>query len=140
MFLFLATLAFGYDIYSTWSQHPDLIVCQDSGVNNKKVLDAIDYWSNRGYKVNDIIFKKNCEEEIIQGKIVIFKDYGRVKEKEYGRTHVVWKDGHMAHATVFISKDALDSLTVIKHEIGHAFGIKHTEDIHDIMYVKVSNN
>ncbi len=140
MFLFLiSSICFGYEYHAKWHDRPDVIICESSNVNKESFIQAIDYWEQRGYNiVNDIIFKRECNHNRIEDTIVVRSDDGRVKDYQHAVTNIKWSDKNLVFATIYISEGSENNLNVLKHELGHAFGIKHTSDNSDIMYKKVN--
>ena len=137
MFLFLiSSICFGYDYYSKWSRAPDIIVCESSNVDGSKFMLAISYWEDLGYRFNDISFKTNCETHREEYKIIVLPNDGRVQPHQHAVTNIKWENGNLKYATIYVASDSGSILKVLKHEIGHALGMKHTDDISDIMYAK----
>lgn len=140
-FFSLGFSATPYNHYAKWKQPPEVIVCQDSGVNNEMVLSSIEYWKQRGYYTNNTTFLDTCSFKKKKNTIVVYPDYGDVdKDTQYGVTKIQWYDNHIETITIFISEEALNNYNVIKHEFGHAFGIKHVSEKKDIMYPYVDHN
>lgn len=89
-----------------------------------EVQNAIDLWNQAA----DGIFHAT---RVHDDATITFKEVNRIKGGYRGLTETGWSGKHIQ---IKIVTDCEHRDVVIMHEIGHAFGLKHTQDTNSVMF------
>jgi len=134
--LLFSVLSFAaeYETWGFWRKDPKVIYCKDSGVKLEHVKDAIDYWHKKGYKTSELIVKDTCNTDYKYSYIKIVKPVTVNSKINYAHTDMQISSNRIDYAVVEVTSEGSLYYETILHEMGHALGIKHVDDSHDIMY------
>jgi len=125
----------GHDNY--WAVTPEVVICKNQTIFTKdQVKHAIKLW---GEKYAKITMKEKCSYESEYGKIKI-TDGKHLELDEWGYTSYLYRDVKINNKTVRAHESALvqldrnvNDITLLVHEIGHAYGYNHYEHKEDVM-------
>jgi len=115
-------------------------MCDDTGVLEDAVKKSLLFWEKNGMKHSSLAHSKSCKDDpaIPSNSIYIYNDDGRLSFFEYGRTTTTFirSDNvkNALYSEIFISPESFKNVKVICHEIGHAFGMAHSESKESIMH------
>jgi len=124
--------------YSKWYSQPEVIICSDmTDFTINQVRYALAAWPKSTFK--KISISKNCNYDIERGKIKIV-DGKHVDFGDWAYTKYLYQDiyveGHKTKlfkgAVVQLNKNVKD-ITLLIHEIGHAYGYEHYDEKQDVM-------
>ena len=126
----------GHENY--WARTPDVVICSSQTVFNKSDVDFVakEVWKE---KIGKVTTRKSCDHNIERGKIKIL-DGKHLNPFELGRTRLIYDelivDGKVVErykgSVIYLDKN-INSIKLLIHEMGHAFGYGHYEKAHDIM-------
>lgn len=143
VFLMIFNLAcipkYALDLRAPWWSAPNIEICDDSPVDPKRIIDALDWWESisEEYQVGEIYQDVPCDEWVDPGFIRFTYAEDELLEElnaiAYARPHVLdsWiiSDDPDAPSRLMFSCSAhlqkMNSKWTIRHEIGHCFGWKH---------------
>jgi len=125
----------GHENY--WKMTPTVIICKDKTVfTEDQVRYAIKVW---GEKYTNIIVRDTCNYKSEYGKIKIV-DGKQLKKSEWGYTYYFYRDITINNKVVREHESALvqldrnvNDISLLIHEIGHAYGYNHYDHKKDIM-------
>ena len=123
-----------------WKSPPHIIMCDDTGVLEDAVKKSLLFWEESGKKHSSFSHSKSCKDDdsIPSNSIYIYNDDGRLRFLELGRSTMTFirSDGVkvVQYSEIFISIESFENGKVICHELGHAFGMPHSESRESIMH------
>jgi hypothetical protein len=132
---------------SYWSQPPDIFICDVATVDEGQVIEAVEYWQELGFEFGVIIDDYNCtyndDEDYrniyLPNTIFIYPEYKKLKEDKAGvAIRSIDEETQETYSTVIEIRTFKDR--VIRHELGHALGWEHTNQLGHIMYPKLSGS
>lgn len=105
---------------------PVVVNCNDSGVNQRTLEQAVLYWQSKGKSVRGVK-RRECLELNKKGEIRIFGELEKLDTQNYFAMTYLIKNGNenIVSAHISFAKDSLNNTEVIYHELGHALGIPH---------------
>jgi len=127
---------------ATWNLTPTVIVCEYAPVSKTQVQSAVRFWEDLGYKFFRTQYRHDplnkCLSESPQGYIVIHLVTQGIKldESSLAQTHFYVNNdtNNIEWAIIYMRKDV--PATVLEHEIGHALGFLHYNQINHLMNEK----
>ena len=135
MIIFLLTLtSFAEDKHGTWALAPDILICHNSNLKLENISKAMEYWSKKGHKFNDIKVEHNCDNSPEHYTIKFAPPTKVNQQTSYGLTSLQVQAGYINHAVIEITDEGTTYQEVLVHELGHALGYKHVSDKQNIMY------
>ena len=139
-YVMISSVAYGGSYRSlekrTWSNiTPSLIICKNS-VNIDIVNEAVMFWRSKGYKIQDPVLKNSCSQnvEIDTIKIVSQNANHKIAQNENGITNRRYDGSLMFGANIIVKPIHKNQIQLIKHELGHALGLDHSNDSEHVMY------
>lgn len=135
-----------YAMYATtqktlgyWQQEPIVLIC-DERIEIKLVQEALNIWDEIGFQSH---LRKDPDSiacmEPIDG-IITIKVSDDLPYSHSGETHTrhTWVTREVYGADISIRNGRQADLTLITHELGHAFGWGHSDDPDNIMFARIS--
>jgi len=125
-----------------WKLTPTVIVCEYAPISEVQALSAVNFWKRLGYRFYNTQYKydplNKCLSESPKGYIVIHMVAQGVKMEESAIAQTqfyVDTDTHeIEWAIIYLRTDVLE--TVLEHELGHALGFLHFNNINHLMNEK----
>tara|TARA_Y100000034_G_scaffold17242_1_gene18827 strand:+ start:753 stop:1301 length:549 start_codon:yes stop_codon:yes gene_type:complete len=130
-----------------WKKEPALIICNSSAVKDNRVKDATLFWEKYNHKVS-LIHRDETDticgnKNKIKGMILLKGNEGNIPNDSLGTTNRLStlnlsyndnKIGEMLFASIEIYNEYIDLDLLLEHELGHAFGYSHLEEVNHVMY------
>jgi len=118
-----------------WNQPPDILVCQGSPVDRRRLIRALDYWQRLGYTFGTITeassAQYSCAINVVPRSTIMIDIPSQNFQfgKHLGTTRT-WRDTAQYCGTmplIFKAKIEIipawgDTERILEHEIGHALG------------------
>ena len=121
-----------------WEKPPILINCYRSFNSEAVIQRSILFWELHGFKISfyeNKIDKDICEKDSIEGFILIKPAKQKdLKPGVLAFTKRKTSFGKITASTIFISRGTFSYPLLLEHEIGHAMGLKHEDEIGNIMH------
>ena len=126
----------------SWSLTPTVLVCEYAPVSEAQTRSAVSFWKALGYKFYRTQYKHDplnkCRSDSPKGYIVIHLVTQGIKmeESSLAQTHfyVDNNTNQIEWAIIYMRSDVRE--TVLEHEIGHALGFLHYNQINHLMNAK----
>jgi len=126
----------------TWKSTPTIIVCEYAPISQVQINSAASYWKRLGYKFYNIQYKydplNKCLSENPKGYIVIHLITAgvRLDDSSLAQTHfyVDNETSNIEWAIIYMRADIRP--TILEHELGHALGFLHFNQINHLMNEK----
>jgi hypothetical protein len=154
LFILIATLAIGFCLgimvktyynYAVkkpneWVTPPIIVNCLGDDINEETIKRAVDFWDKENEKVYFYQYEridKICDYpgEKINGMIVL-REAKKLKADTLAQTHVFTIGNKIIFADIVFRKDTYNYILLLEHELGHAFGYKHTPIAGHVMHPK----
>jgi hypothetical protein len=124
---------------ATWKRTPTVIVCSDAPLVKSEVKKAVQFWKDLGYLFFRTQYKydplNKCNQTDPVGYIVIHlvKQDLKIADDTLAVTHFYVDNDHqeVEWAIIYVKPDIRE--TVLEHEIGHALGFLHYNQINHLM-------
>jgi hypothetical protein len=145
-FLMIASLActpqYELDLKAPWWERPNIEICDDSPVDAKRIISALEWWASISdeYQVGEIYTNSSCDYWVEPG-FIRFTQAEEITLEElnaiaYARptsldSVLITDDPNAPDLLMFSCTAYLQSFNTkwtIRHEIGHCFGWKHVLD------------
>ena len=123
-------------ILAEWDDDPVLVICPDSDLTSYRIDRAVEWWGIRGYEVSYIHYDKNnkiCSNKWSQGMILV-RSEGELLPNTYAVTSRLTILNKMVSAQIIIPNESKYMPRLLEHELGHAFGMRHVEEIGHMMH------
>jgi predicted Zn-dependent protease len=128
-----------------WHQTPAVIVCELAPISEIQINSAVQFWKRLGYEFNHTQYKRTqaisqsvCNNKNPTGYIVIHLVTEGIKMEETSlaqtRFYVDNNTNEIKWAMIYMHNDV--RTTVLEHEIGHALGFLHFNQINHLMNEK----
>jgi len=127
----------------SWKSDPIILNCYGEDLNIDYIERSTKYWSNLNH---DVAFieqnpsSKICSKRFIDGFIILKKRNNDPSTLAYTERKILL--GEIRAATIYFSPGSFKLENLIEHELGHAFGYTHIEEVGHIMhptYEKMGN-
>ena len=129
-------VALGSHLEKEWIDHPRIEVCPDSNVKITHLSTAAKQWENIGHKFGSITRADDCSN-FKPGVIQIKGDAELNVTRYYALTDTYYNSENILYADIKVDRHEADNVTILTHELGHALGYNHVDDVTSIMYYKV---
>jgi len=119
-----------------WNSDPVLIICKSSKLKEEEVVKALEFWKVRGHTVAFVDKDhdgKICKNKRLEGFIFIRKNVGRVTGNSLAVTHRDASGPELNFAEIQIPNYLRRNSLLLEHELGHAFGFNHVDEMGHIM-------
>tara|TARA_Y100001972_G_C7564339_1_gene283376 strand:- start:30 stop:542 length:513 start_codon:yes stop_codon:yes gene_type:complete len=123
-------------ILAEWDDDPILVICPDSQLTNYRVHKAVEWWAIRGYNIVYVHWDKNnkiCSNTWSQGMILV-RSEGELLPNTYAITSRLTILNKMMSAQIIIPNKNKFMPRLLEHELGHAFGMRHVEELGHMMH------
>lgn len=126
-----AGIVFGPPVrQASWEHPPDIVVCHDAPIREKRVKDAVAFWKDLGYEIGTITVANrddfSCARDLVlYGEIVVKlvgQDFEIGHHLATTKTWFVTETKKIFKAEIQIMNGWGDSERLMEHEIGHALG------------------
>ena len=125
-----------------WGMTPTVVVCEHAPVSQIQINSAVSFWKRLGYRFYNTQYKydplNKCLSDAPKGYIVIHLITAGIKleESALAQTHfyVDNSTNEIQWAIVYMRNDI--RATVLEHELGHALGFLHFNQINHLMNEK----
>jgi len=125
----------GHDNY--WKMVPEVVVCKKQTVFSiQQIKEALGVWKE---EYSRIIIREKCNYKNEYGKIKII-DGKQLKSDQWGYTYYFYTEEKVNNKIVRVNESALvqldknvNDVSLLIHEIGHAFGYNHYDHQKDVM-------
>ena len=124
-------------IVAEWEKDPIVIVCPDSHVTAFRLYGAIEWWAIRGYYVKEVHWdddNKICSKGRFVPGVVFIRAEGKLLPDTYAITSRLTILNEMISAVITLPNEQNNRPRLLEHELGHAFGMTHVEEISHIMH------
>jgi hypothetical protein len=120
-----------------WEQDPIVVICPSSRVNVYRVMDAIDWWKDKGYNINNYHYDIDntiCSKgRFIQG-VIFIRDKKEIGENILAETSRFMMIFEIVSAEINFPDSNRYLPRLLEHELGHALGFGHVEEQGHIMH------
>ena len=130
-FLILCSHAYAPQAIS-WKNIPNVIICKESKVKIEDVKVAAKFWEAKGHTFSDFKYAENCDK--YKYGYILFIGDSNLDSQYSGMTEVFEYKDRISSAYIEIWDGNSTNLKVITHELGHAIGYEHVNNIYNIMY------
>ena len=130
-FLILCSHAYAPKSLS-WTKNPSIFICKESKVKVEDVKAAAKFWQNKGHQFGEIKHVEDCDK--FRYGYIIFIGDENLDSRYAGMTEVFEYGDRITSAYIEIWDSNSRNLKVITHELGHAIGYDHVDNIYNIMY------
>jgi hypothetical protein len=127
---------------ATWSITPTVIVCERAPINQTQINSAVNFWKRLGYKFYTTQYKydplNKCLIDAPKGHIIVHLVTAGIKleESSLAQTHFyVDNDTNEIEWAIIYMRNNIQA-TVLEHELGHALGFLHFNQINHLMNEK----
>ena len=128
-----------------WKQTPTVVICQHSPASRKQVETAMMWWARRGYEFNPLVsIEDDRSQEICNSPnpvgYILIRLVTQVilseLESDLGVTHFYVDNltQDVNFGIIYLPNHI--EKRVIEHELGHALGWMHTDEIGHLMHSK----
>lgn len=125
----------------SWKTRPILINCAGDLIDEKRIIEALDYWSKHGEEIYFYEYKpltSICllENKNLDGFIVITEedDYYKIEDSALASTKRLSRLTMIKSACIVFKPENFNLPLLLEHELGHAFGYTHKKRIGNIMH------
>lgn len=130
-----------------WSLKPIVVNCYGEEMNEQKVLGAIKFWENNDEHI--AFYEHNppewvCKEESIIGFILLKKaKFNQLDSNTLASTRRYTSFEEIKASVIWFAKGSQNLDLLIEHEIGHAIGYSHVNEVGNVMnpvYENIGSN
>ena len=139
LYSFLVNLTFAANNVSWEYDSPNVVICNTSPTKIENVKKAVIYWKKRGYVFGSIFKeteKQECKSKYNKKHILLVGQKDLDTDEYYGIT-TPWlnkRTRKIVSATIRLSDIKANKVSLLKHELGHALGLDHSNNPKSIMY------
>ena len=120
-----------------WNMEPSIRVCENTGISQSRISQAVRYWENAGYTFDDVIKDSSpmCMDARY-GEIIITIPESGFADEHMASTRIYTRKstGDIVKAKIQILPKNARKDRVIEHEIGHSLGWMHYPQKYHIMH------
>ena len=120
-----------------WKSSPIIANCYGDDFYELKLQTAVKYWRDKGEDIAFIVIdppESVCSKDYIDGFIIIKKaPKGSLGEGTLARTHTKIEYLELRSALIHFEPGTQNLTFIVEHELGHALGWKHINEIGHIM-------
>ena len=124
-------------IVAEWSEEPILVICPDSQLDPYRVHRAVDWWGIRGHDIALVHWDNEgsiCNLRRFTNGMIFVRGKGEVLPNTYAVTTRITVVNQMISAEIILPNRHRYMSRLLEHEMGHAFGMRHVEDIGHMMH------
>ena len=123
----------------SWDDNPPIVLnCYGEDFSELQMVRAIDYWVVRGYNIG--FYEHNppptvCEQKDLMGFIILRKgNHRQLDESTLASTKRKTFGLVITSAEIIYRPGSFNLDLINEHELGHAFGFNHVEEVGHIMH------
>ena len=120
-----------------WNSPPILVNCYGPELTESKMQSAVDFWSEYGDEVAFILQdppESVCKHNFVDGFIILKKvPADSLNNGVLAQTKTKYQFLKIRAATIYFEPGTYRIEWLTEHELGHAFGYKHIDELGHIM-------
>ena len=136
-----ASFSSSIKVESCVDYRPNIVICNKNSVSKYRVERAVRFWENLGYSFGTISSSNSASECVMSddyGTIFILDPDHSFEDSYLAMTKrfmiKAYEKSYTLYSRIYISKDEAKKDRVLEHEIGHALGWGHIDEVGHMMH------